>query len=193
MTFLDGVREVAEHGGECVGVCDRGISFVDVIETVVLAFGVCSMVVCSGAVHESSVRRLVALEQAGAVKEFWLFLSCELLKMNPLSFQGARRAAGERLRLARTHAKFVVLVGEERCLVVLTTANLNANRRHESYTITSSAELAFDLIWHCCELDRVGAVPGERSAYYLDTFARVLSNGRPVERDLSLTELIRRM
>lgn len=187
MRALEGIRAVWESTGmDYVGVEPGGVDFVEVIEAGLSIVGPCSLAVCTGGVNDGSVRRLVENPNTTDLR---CYVSHELGTMNPKASKKVAAVLGPTERGLRGHVKFAVWGSKLACL---TTANLNRNRRAESYTITKDSGTIAGLLAFADELDRLGSAWGREFGYYTGTYNSAFGGAGGDSSDRrSLSELVK--
>lgn len=133
----------------------------------------CSVVALTSAANAVDCAKVMELEVRGRAAEVRIIAWFHALRGNGERGAAVVREVGGRLRCAHTHAKGAVARLGDRFGVVQTTANLNPNRRIESYTVTMDGAVGREW-WAMVEaLEASGAEPGRDGAYYLRTWGAV--------------------
>lgn len=162
-------------GEELHVVSEGDVRWSDVLAACVARAGApCALRVSTLAASAADCRALNAL---GA--DLRVHASYDVLRLNGPRGRAVERELGPALRMARTHAKFAVTSGPRAVLSVLTTANLNVNRRCEHYLVTTDRWVGAHLLEVLADVERRGAEPGRDGAYYAAAFEASLGGMAP--------------
>lgn len=107
----------------------------------------------SWGITENPLRQVLNMLQAGTITELHALFDSRVKLQCPNAYQLAM-ASGCRLRLAKCHAKLMVLTNDAWGITVSTSANLTVNERLEYYVISTHRQVAdFNRNWLDLELD----------------------------------------
>lgn len=86
-------------------------------------------------VGEEQSSELLRWQRKGVCGKIWAIMDTSIKRRLPQSYRAMQELSGG-LRLASTHCKIYILKSRTDCVAVLSSANLNKNKRYEFYYIT---------------------------------------------------------
>lgn len=176
---MRGVCEAVVTSGRTWAGVVQGVSYIDVCEIARSVVGVgCESMVSTAsafAVHAERIR------QWGGKTRLYINAFLNMTSHDEL----VRISHGwGGLRMHRSHAKMALFAAGERRIGILTSANLNRNRRWEQYVVSGDDRLCRGIRRHLEALEKYGAEPWQDKSSYSATYARAFGIDGIEDKDL---------
>lgn len=137
---------------EAIGKLDRGceifgfnkgqFSLIDITKHALYQIGGGDVDILTWAINIENIDKLVNLKHSGEIRNFRLITDYSVQSMHPEYCAKLRRAFGDQaIRVAKNHAKIILIRNDEWNLSIRSSMNLNDNRRLEYFEISDDAEL----------------------------------------------------
>lgn len=83
---------------------------------------------------------LLRWQRKGACGKIWSIMDSSIKKRSPEAYKHMQQLSGG-MRFASTHCKIYIVKSKTACVSLLSSANLNKNKRYEFYYITGQREI----------------------------------------------------
>ena len=131
------------HGGRVVCLSKGAIGFGDVVRYLLTVSGPADVLVTSWAIGAKEITAFRALVTDGAIRTLRLLVDASFVQRQPAYTASLRASFGpDCVRLATCHAKIATVVNARWAFAVLSSANLNENRRLEFFQVEDNRRLA---------------------------------------------------
>ena len=134
--------------GVCVhGFSDGSWSLIDGIRELLRIAGPSKITLSTWTAAAADLREAERLLRASAISDFRLLIDASFASRQPAYCAAARTLFGDdAIRVWKAHSKFCVVEGRALRALYLTSANLNRNKRLESWSVIASSELVADYL-----------------------------------------------
>lgn len=143
---------LAWRSGRVVSLTKGQINVLDVILALARRCDPCEVCISTWAIDGASIEGFDRLIRARPISRFRLLITSGFPGTRPDLHRAITERWGDAVVLARTHAKFATIRGAGRAFTVLTSGNLNANRRFENLTIDDDLSICAFFEAHVDEL-----------------------------------------
>lgn len=158
---------------EIFGFTKGQFSLADLAEAVVKKIGKCEMTISTWTAANTDITKIMEFIESGKVYSARWLIDISLQRRTPQLAQRIRDIFGnDAIRIAKNHAKFMILKNEEWQVVIRTSMNLNFNPRFEDFTIQHNPELSDFLegimneIWQKQKRELQHGSPGKAEQYF---------------------------
>lgn len=129
-------------GCEIMGLTKGDFSMIDILTHCLDQTGIADVVIGTWTAGHADVKQAERIFTNGGISNLRMLVDRSFPNRQPKYFQRLIETFGpESVRLARFHAKFILIKSETYNLVVRTSMNLNENKRIELYEISDDAEM----------------------------------------------------
>ena len=131
------------HGGRVVCLSKGAFGFGDCVRHLLTVSGSADVLLTTWAIGAKEIAAFRALVTDGAIRTLRLLVDASFVQRQPAYTASLRASFGpDCVRLATCHAKLATLVNAQWAFVVLSSANLNENKRLEVFSVEDNRRLA---------------------------------------------------
>ena len=131
------------RGGRVVCLSKGAVSFADAVRYLLEVAGAADVTLTTWAIGARELTAFRGLVDSGAIRSLRLLVDASFVNRQPAYTAKLRALFGpDCVRLANSHAKLATVVTARRAFVLLSSANLNDNRRLEVFQIEDNRRLA---------------------------------------------------
>lgn len=162
--------EGAGPGRAIYGITDGSWSLIDALRELLVLCGPAELTLAVWTAASADLREAERMLRARNLRSVRLIVDRSFPSRQPRYSATARKLFGDdAIRLWNSHAKFAVVRGEKRTALFLTSANLNRNRRVETFSLYFSPRLAAEYL---ALVDRLYVTQGAGEGFAEPSVAR---------------------
>ncbi|MCP4581017.1 MAG: hypothetical protein GY839_05325 [candidate division Zixibacteria bacterium] len=162
-----------DKGLEIFGFTKSQFSLIDLITTVIGVTGPAEMFISTWTAANTDITRILNFVSSGVITQAKWLVDFTFQRRTPELAQRIRDVFGcDAIRVAKNHAKYVILKNCEYDVIIQTSMNLNYNPRFENFTLSNDTDLVDFLlritneIWEKQKRSLADATPGEFEQYF---------------------------
>lgn len=160
---------------EIFGFTKGQFSLADLADAVIAKIGKCEMTISTWTAANTDITKIMELIESGSITSAKWLIDISLQRRFPQLAMRIKEVFGEdAIRIAKNHAKFMILKNDQWQVVIRTSMNLNFNPRFEDFTIQNSPALCnfmetiIDEIWNKQKPSLQDATVAEAERYFYE-------------------------
>lgn len=160
---------------EIFGFTKGQFSLADLADAVIAKIGKCEMTISTWTAANTDITKIMELIESGSITSAKWLIDISLQRRFPQLAMRIKEVFGEdAIRIAKNHAKFMILKNDQWQVIIRTSMNLNFNPRFEDFTIQNSPALCnfmetiIDEIWNKQKPSLQDATVAEAERYFYE-------------------------